>query len=181
MSEIWFTCRAVCSPATRADWDEYVAWANLPQLREVLSLDGMLCPDVIGDLETQDWDYNVHEDYHIFFFRDFEYLRARVQHLAGAKNFFAVCLNPETDARALFDDARFEFAGYDLMDEWAGNSALTNCGGFPNAFANEELSELGLLQEYARACVAREQLLVQYPDEPHADCDVWALWKYRDT
>ena len=72
----------VRSPTTRDDWDEYVAWANLPQLREVISLDGMLCPDVIGELETQDWDYNVHEDYHIFFFRDFEYLRARVQNFA---------------------------------------------------------------------------------------------------
>ena len=179
MNEIWYVCRAVCSPATRDDWNEYVAWANLPQLREVISLDGMLCPDVIGELETQDWAYNVHEDYHIFFFRDFEYLRARVRDLAGAKNFLAVCLNPEADVRTWIDDPRFVFAGYDLMDEWTGNSALTNCGGFPDVFENAELSEVGLLQDYARVCMVQQQLLAKYPDQAHTDCDVWAIWKFR--
>jgi hypothetical protein len=68
----------------------------------------------------------------------------------------------------------FEFLGYDLVDV-GDASALTNCGGFPEVFANRELSSKGLLTSHARAIEVQGRLRTMYPDEPHADCHVWAV------
>ena len=46
---------------------------------------------------------------------------------------------------------RFELLGYDLMDVEGIASPLTNCGGFPLAFDNTELTNLGLLRSLRRA------------------------------
>ena len=35
-------------------WADYVAWARLPQLRELVSLDGILCPSVFPDITAED-------------------------------------------------------------------------------------------------------------------------------
>jgi hypothetical protein len=179
MNEIWYTCRGVFSAATRMDWDKYVAWAQLPQLCQVVSLDSFLCPDVINELNAEDWQYNVQADYFIFMFRDLDYLLERVRDVTEPFDVLAVCHEPDADARTLFDDARFEFMGYDLMDEWVGDSALTNCGGFPEAFDNSELSEVGLLRDFAQANIVQQRLREFYADEPHANCDVWAIWKLK--
>jgi hypothetical protein len=56
-------------------------------------------------------------------------------------------------------------------------SALTNCGGFPNAFANSELSQTGLLLDFHRAFEVQQLLRAQYPDEHHANCHVWAIFR----
>jgi hypothetical protein len=57
------------------------------------------------------------------------------------------------------------------------NSALTNCGGFPKAFANSELSRWGLLPTLGRAREVQRALRKNYPSEHHADCNVWALYR----
>jgi hypothetical protein len=58
-----------------------------------------------------------------------------------------------------------------------GISALVNCGGFDQSFSGAELSECGLLTDYARATAVQQSLLTEYPDESHADCDLWAIWQ----
>ena len=68
--------------------------------------------------------------------------------------------------------------GYDLMDQDVGNSALTNCGGFDDVFAGSELNSVGLLGNFARAVEVREELKRAYPQERHADCDVWAIYRF---
>jgi hypothetical protein len=54
-----------------------------------------------------------------------------------------------------------------------------NCGGFNKAFANSDLSECGLLTDYAQALRVQRLLREKYPDEPHADCDLWAIWQLQ--
>jgi hypothetical protein len=105
-----------------------MAGAGLPQLEEVVSLDSSLCPCAIGELERDDWKYNVQEDGLIDFFADLDYLLARVRDME-ASNILAAVLNPPEECRELLADPRFEFKGYDLIGQ--GMSALTNCGGFP--------------------------------------------------
>lgn len=176
--EIWYTCRTAFGPADGARWQDYVRWSGLDHLLEVLSLDTILCPNVIDPLTDEDWSHNVHQDFLIGFFRDFDYLQERTRILQGRKNLFAVCREPDQDAPPLLNDSHFMFLGYDLLDEWASNSLLTNCGGFENAFANSELSNIGLLTDYAYARTVQTRLREFYSANAHTNCDVWAVWKY---
>jgi hypothetical protein len=176
MIEPWYIAVEPFSPSWGDAWTEYVEWSGLTQLEEVVSLDSSLCPCVIEKLEDEDWHHNVQEDYVIDFFRDLDYLQKRV---AGVErvSILAAVRNPKEECRNAFPDPRFRFKGYDLVETQTGMSALTNCGGFPLAFKNDELSTVGLIPQLSRALEIQASLLKNYPDEHHANCDVWALWR----
>jgi hypothetical protein len=57
-------------PASRDDWQKYIEWSGLTQLREVITLDEILCPLAFDEITDEDWQYNVHEDFKTYFFRD---------------------------------------------------------------------------------------------------------------
>lgn len=173
-----FVAKRPFDPSVGDGWGRYVAWSGLSQLREVVSLDTMLCPTVPEELTAADWDYNVHADYLVFFFRSLDYLLDRVP-ADGRLNILAVLQNPTAADLAGMTLSGFAFAGFDLVDVHGDVSALTNCGGFEGVFANAELSELGLLSDLSRAQEVQTSLRVQYPEEPHAECHIWAIWRRR--
>ena len=160
-------------------WRQYIAWSGLSQLREVVSLDEMLCPTVPQELIASDWDHNVHADYQTSYFRSLKYLRARVADEAGL-NILAVHRNPSGEELELADLPGFGFAGFDVVDVCGDVSALTNCGGFDEVFAKTELSDLGLLRDLGRAYEVQRGLRTAYPYEPHAQCHVWGIWRLRE-
>ena len=49
-------------PACGDNWTKFIAWSGLTQLRELVSLDGILCPTVFQELTAEDWQHNVQED-----------------------------------------------------------------------------------------------------------------------
>ncbi len=177
--ETVFVAKRRFDPMAGDAWGRYVAWSGLSQLREVVSLDEMLCPTVPEDLSAADWDHNVHADYQTSYFRSLEYLRARV---AGevSLNILAVLRNPAVGDLQSVELPGFTFAGFDLLDRCGGVSALTNCGGFDGVFAKAELSHLGLLRDLGRAYEVQRGLHTTYPHEPHAECHVWAIWRLGD-
>ena len=65
----------------------------------------------------------------------------------------------------------------DLVERGGEISALLNCGGFDKAFAGADISEYGLLTDHAKATEVQRLLRAEYPNEHHADCDVWAIWQ----
>lgn len=159
------------------EWKKFIEWSGLTQLREVISLDGILCPNVIQELTDEDWQHNVHADNKTHLFRDLDYLLCKV---SGDKrvNVLAVIHEPTaTDLRS-FVDPRFVFRGFDLIETEGSISALVNCGGFDKAFSSTDLSECGLLTDHATALNVQKLLRSEYPDEPHARCDMWAIWQY---
>jgi hypothetical protein len=158
-------------------WTKFVAWSGLSQLREVISLDGILCPNFfLGRLSDQDWRHNIDEDFKIHFFRDLDYVLARVGDNMRV-NVLAVVQSPPGSGLDSFSDPRFVFRGFDLLEVNGGDiSALLNCGGFPKAFANTELSDCGLLTNHERTMSVQHVLRQEYPDEHHADCDIWTIW-----
>jgi hypothetical protein len=85
--------------------------------------------------------------------------------------------NPDMHPSATQVPEGFEFMGYDLLDKESGISALSNCGGFPKAFSNSELSEKGLLVTHERSRTVQDALVREYPDEHHADCHLWAIFR----
>lgn len=163
-------------PAAGERWTAYVAWSGLSQLREVVSLDEMLCPTVPEQLLAADWEYKVHADYQTTCFHSLDYLRERVGGETGI-SLLAILQNPSADDVERVVLPGFVLRGYDIVDVEGGVSALTNCGGFNDVFANAELSPVGLLPELGRAYEVQGALRAGYPHERHARCHVWAIWR----
>lgn len=157
-------------------WRDYIHWSGLTHLREVVSLDFLLCPNCIGDLVPEDWEYNVQEDFRLHLFRDAGYVCHRTQGKDRVQ-ILALMQNPTEDDLSTFTDSRFQFCGFDLVELQTGISALVNCGGFDKAFLAIELSDCGLLPEFSKASEVQKRLRSEYPEEPHANCDMWAIWK----
>lgn len=53
-------------------------------------------------------------------------------------------------------------------------------GGFPDVFANAELSPQGLLTDFNRAVEVNELLHSRHPEEAHANCYLWAVYCSSD-
>jgi hypothetical protein len=180
MTAIWFTAVVKFCPQSGQKWTDYLAWAKLTQLRELISLDNILCPNAIDALTLEDWQHNVQADYLIDFFTDLEYLLKRVSQ-PSRLNILAVMSQPDQPAPGLWQDPRFAFQGYDLIEKPGGGvSALSNCGGFDKAFQPGDISEVGLLASFELARAVQQRLITAYPGKHHADCFIWGIWKMVD-
>jgi hypothetical protein len=71
-------------PACGERWQRFIEWSGLKQLREVVSLDLILCPTVLGELTAEDWRHNVQEDFKITLFHDLDHVLRRVA--AGSRS-----------------------------------------------------------------------------------------------
>jgi hypothetical protein len=170
----WFIATERCTSQDPA-WEGYVAWSGLSQLDEVVSLDHLLCPTILPTIEEHYWPYVVAADYMGHFFVDLEFLLKQIPERREV-NLLCVYYKPQASPPPYCGRVKFEFLGYDLVEvNGGGISALTNCGGFPDVFANSELSSKGLLTSHERAWRVQADLLAKHPEEPHADCDVWAI------
>lgn len=170
----WYIATETFTPRGGEAWEKYIAWSGLAQLDEVVSLDPMLCPTLLPEIRDEYWPHIVDEDFMLSFFTDLEFLLARVSGIAE-RNLLCVHRDPPHPPAPYTGRVNFEFLGYDLVDIQASASALTNCGGFPDVFDNAELSSKGLLTSHARALHVQSELRARYPDEPHANCHVWAV------
>ena len=167
----WFIATERFTP-TDAGWGRYIAWSGLTQLDEVVSLDPMLCPTVLKNIEDDYWPHIVNEDFMLSYFVDLNYL---VTQIAGVerKNLLCVYRNPESQPVAR--SSAFEFLGYDLVDTLGSASALSNCGGFPEVFSNSELTPKGLLANHTRAAQVQSEL--RRTGHDHSDCHLWAIFR----
>jgi hypothetical protein len=171
----WFIATEPFTPAAGQAWDKYVAWSGLKQLKEVVSLDGMLCPTVLRETKDDYWPHIANEDFMLRFFVDFDFLMNQLTDVE-IKNVLCVFRNPPRHPQAP-SFADFQFLGYDLVDRECSVSALTNCGGFPDVFTNSELSPVGLLPDFSRAIEIQQKLRSLHPDEHHANCNMWAIFR----
>lgn len=62
------------------------------------------------------------------------------------RNLLCVFQNLESEPHPPAVSQHFELFGYDLVDVEGIASQLTNCGGFPLAFDNAEVTNQGLLR-----------------------------------
>jgi hypothetical protein len=173
MTQPWFLATRSFSPRDGIKWQEYVAWSQLAHLDEVVSLDHMLCPTILPDVKDEYWPHIVNEDFLLNFFVNLDFLLQQVA-TAADKNLLCVIREPDADAQSPVDP-RFTPIGFDLVETHTMTSALVNCGGFPRAFQNSELTSNGLLPSLTRAREVQLALRNEYPEEPHAQCDVWQL------
>lgn len=177
----WYTVTEKFDTASEG-WEFYLKASGLTHLKEVVGLDQALCPRLVttSDFTDQDWKFSVQQDYFCDYFTDLNHLLTRLP-LETKFNILAVIHQPRTNVNRLLEDERFIFCGYDLIEESGGMSALTNCGGFPLAFANQELNSLGLITDFTRAIAIQKNLQINYPEESHAFCDIWAIWRMKEA
>jgi hypothetical protein len=171
----WFIALKTFGPADGGKWADYVAWSGLHQLAELISLDQMLCPTLLPEIKAEYWPHIVNEDYCTHFFTDLAFLRRQVADIAGGR-ILCVYRNPQRPPVLPVELSSFRLIGYDLVDEKGDVSALSNCAGWPGILDNFELSPKGLIEGHARAVQLREQLARRYPEEPHARCNLWAIF-----
>ena len=162
-------------------WVDYIEWSALPHLREVVGLDLVLCPSAIAldELTDEDDGHLILREYVSVVFDDLDYVLRRISDRENRDRLQLLALareptDAEIDACAL---PGFVFKGCDLIEEWSGISALTNSGGFAGAFSAADVSSCGLIATLKRAYQIQTALSVLYPDDNHADCAVWAIWR----
>ena len=172
----WYMATETFTARGGEAWHAYVEWSGLTQLDEIVSLDPMLCPTLLPDIRDDYWPHIVNEDFMLQFFTDLEFLLAQVSG-TPERNLLSVYRNPPHPPPPCTKPVNFEFLGYDLVDVQASASALTNCGGFPDVFDKAELSSKGLLTSHARARQVQSELRARYPEEHHANCYVWAVYR----
>ena len=178
MREPVYAARRRFGPHHGERWIAWLAWSGLAQVAELVSLDTILCPEAPEDLIAEDWEHNVQADYQVMHFRSLAYLTRRVAGMPDL-NILALLQDPTAVEVARIRPPGFDPAGFELLDVHGDVSALTNCGGFPEVFSGGELNRLGLLSDLSRAKDVRRELRSACPREPHAECDVWALWRLR--
>jgi hypothetical protein len=144
-----------------------------------VSLDSLLCPPVVAEIVDEDWEHIVNEDFMLDYYHDLDYLLRRAGDLRE-RNLLCVFRNPEREPVVPAGAVPFTFEGYDLVDVQGGQSALTNCGGFPEAFSNAELSQHGLLRSLDRAREVQARLAERYSGHGHERCHVWAIFRACD-
>jgi hypothetical protein len=171
MTLMYAACRKF-GPASGERWTSYLDWSGLHEVREIISLDALLCPNLIDDLQAADWDYNIQEDNRICFFDDADYLRDRIGFDSRLHNLLAIDDAPQGPIE-LID---FEFCGYDILDSYDSISVLLNCGGFPGVYSHKELNQFGLLADLHRAEDVAKRLRHLKPHDDHCRaCRVWAI------
>ena len=160
-------------------WKEYIEWSKLFHVKELVSLDGILNElAFMPDLDSsEEWSYIITDQGMVmFFFNSLEYVLNKVEHLEFF-NLLAIIKEP-TKEKAELSNA-FDFIGYDLIEIGGDTSALTNCGGFDETFLPSDLNSYGLISEYDKAKRILKELPINNPDEHHADCYLYEVWRHK--
>jgi hypothetical protein len=179
MAELLFIATECFDPSDGEKWQNYIDWAKIPSLVEMVSLDCLLCRHLVKEFSDEDWEHIVNTDFRLDYFYHLDYLLNRVRDIKR-RNILGLYRNPEMHIAKPPAAGDFRFMGYDLVEEQTQISALTNCGGFPDVFSNDELNSCGLLGKFDRASEVKRLLAEKHPEEPHAQCEMYAIWRLNE-
>lgn len=179
MTELLFIATERFDPTDGERWNKYYGWAKIPALKEIVSLDCLLCPHLVKDLIGEDWNHIVNADFRLDYFYHLDYLLTRITE-TPRRNVLGLFRNPDDHITEFSGGGDFSFIGYDLIEEQTQISALTNCGGFPDSFQNAELNPFGLISQFVRADEVRKKLAELHTTEPHAQCELYAIWRLNE-
>ena len=173
MPEWLYTIRERLTANPQPRLDDYRAFSGFHHITELVTLDLMMCPDLVDELRIEDWEYNVQEDFRTELFRDSSYLLSRQRLDASKHQLIAVLECPP--AKFVVPNG-FTICGYDIMDSYFGNSTLTNCGPIPEAFKPTDVNDFGLIDDRDNAFAIRDKMRALQPDDDHLGaCEVWLL------
>jgi hypothetical protein len=173
MGDWLYTARERFTPASANRWRGYLEWIGFGHIEELVTLDHMLCPELIDQPNDADWSHNVQADYQTTWFHDCDYLRQRCEWQIGRDQIIAMIAEPTTESKP---PRGFDPCGFDILDGYDSISVLTNCGRFPGVIEPNAVNKWGLLPSLAFASSIAERIQTEFPEEPHCtDCRVWQL------
>jgi len=134
---------------------------------------------ILGKAEIVSYDAGLNLSVTIPFINEVDSLDLLLQtSLKPDEQIIAYYKNPLENHVSYLSEAGFEFCGYDLSEEQTGFSAITNCGGgFEDAIPYSKLNKYGLIQDYDEAFRIGDLLYELYGDDPHANCEIYELWR----
>ncbi len=153
---------------------DYKAMTGMNQIKEIISLDYLLCSSCIQQFSEEDDQYIYRSgdfcDYDIFNHLDF--LLSKIDNL-DHKQILAVIREP---IKAINDMKipNFIFYGYDLIEDYTRRSVLTNCYGLYDPFFSKDISSFGLIEDYHKAKQIQNWL------NKHKDaiyCTLWGVFR----
>lgn len=97
--------------------------------------------------------------------------------LSASQQILAVITRPQLEPANYLENDGFEFCGYDLVETATAISAITNCGAMFNSVRYADLTKFGLIPTYKDAVLTQLALVEEDPDEPHAYCDIYEIWR----
>ena len=164
MCSFYYTARKRFGPFCGEPWTAYASWAGLTDVKELISFDEILCPNLIENLTDEDWKHNVQADNRVFWFIDFDYLKKRVRFDSALHNILAIAENTEHWT----PPSEFMHRGFDIIDSYDNISILTNCrGGFGDTMVGLKLNSYGLVDSLETAESIAYDLRRSFPDEAH--------------
>ena len=173
MNDWIYTARKRFAPGLSAGWDGYIEFSEFRHIEELISIDSLLCPDLITEIKNDDWAHNIHQDFRLTYFRDLDYLLKRTSSCQCEYQILALLENPTESAP---HPSGFIAAGFDIVDDCSGNSALTNCGPMPEIFSPADVNCYGLVAQLDYARVICAKMRSAFPDDPHlGDCGIWQV------
>jgi hypothetical protein len=172
MSDWLFTARERFTPAN-SGWADYIQWIGFAHVEEMVTLDHILCRELIDQPIDEDWSHNVQADFRITWFRDLAYMRRRCHWRIGRDQILAMTESPLTEC---VPPDGFASVGFDILDGFDDISVLTNCGQFPGIIDPHAVNRWGLLPDVTTAHAIACQVRESFPEHPHCkDCRVWQV------
>jgi hypothetical protein len=180
-SNIYYTALKHFDAETQNElnWNNYIKWSKLTQLKELVSLDGILNELIFQPELSSKYDQKhmvIDGEMLMPFFNSSAYVIEKVKGLERF-NFLAIVKEPNNEKASLATD--FEFVGYELLDKEGSNSALTNCGGFDEIFSPTDLNEYGLITDYYKTKKIQQELLINNPNQQHSNCFLYEVWRHK--
>ncbi|MFL5754474.1 MAG: hypothetical protein ACJ76F_13765 [Bacteroidia bacterium] len=160
---LWYSARNIFDK-TDTGWKKYIDFSGLTQTEEIVFLDSILNDPLLLIRIMKDWELALTNPDNCHFtdcYSNLDYVLSKTKD-KKAFNLLALCFQPTSSCNNFSLD-NFTFMGYDLLDQSHGNSALTNCGGTPEVFANSELNKFGLVDNYDRVTEIQMELLNNDP------------------
>ena len=168
-----YTLRKRFTSDNEASWQGYLSFSGFLHITELISLDAILCPNLIGPLRADDWLHNLPEFFYITLIHNGNYLVTRQPIDPPQSQVLAILEYPDGSETV---PTGYTVCGFDIVDEWNDISALTNCGPIPEAFTPSMVNQWGLLPDLATALKVRDKLQQLAPDEPHFhNREIWRI------
>jgi len=172
MTDWIYTARERFTPSN-IKWGRVLELSGITLATEIVTLDNVICPDLFGDLNDEDWSRNIQMDGRITWFRDADYLHGRCDLRRGRDQLIAMLEQPEKRAEP---PAGFVACGFDIVDRDDMLSPLTHGLRFRSIFNPSDLNSWGLVSTLDEANAIAARIRTDYPNEPHCfDCRVWQL------
>lgn len=178
MSPWFYTARKRFNPLNIDSWkwDDYIQFSGFLHIKELITGDYLLCPNLVQEIADDDWEHIVNEDFRTHWFCNYSYLKSRVNFDPIQHNILAIqeCPIDYTDPPSCFENC-----GFDILDSFDSISVLTNCRQFLNVFNPNEVNEYGLINNLAQAIHIAENLKKLNFADPHSqDCKIWQIARY---